>query len=72
MWVTVTFSINTGAVYLSIFSEVGEHDHSSTLSVMDHLPHVPGSGLHWALSYDVGLLLLVALHIATEHELIET
>ena len=57
--------------YLSIFSDVGEHDHSSTLSVVDHLPHVPSSALHGALSYDVRLLLLVALHIVTQHELIE-
>ena len=50
-------------LYLSIFYEVREHDHSTTLSVVDHLPHVPSSGLHWALSYDVNLLLLVALRV---------
>ena len=59
------FSKQQEHYYLSIFYEVRKHDYSPTLSVIDHFPHVPSRGLHGALSYDVGLLLLVALHMVT-------
>ena len=58
-----TYYCRISSNYHSILYEVREHDYSSTLSVMDELPHVPSRGLHGALSYDVGLLLLVALHM---------
>ena len=48
--------------HLSLLCEVGQHDNSPTLSVVDDFPHVPSRGLHGVLSYDVGLLVLVALH----------
>ena len=49
----------------SILNEVGEHHHCSTLSVINQLPHVPSGRLHWTLSYDVSLLLLISLYTVT-------
>ncbi len=48
--------------HLSIFHEVREHDHGSNFPVVQYLQHVPDSGFHWTLSYDVGFLVLVALY----------
>ena len=47
--------------HLPCLHQVREHDHHSTLPVVDHLPEVSGSGLHGTLGYDEGSLLLVAL-----------
>ena len=48
--------------YHSILQQVRQHHHNSTLSVVNKLPHVPSGGLHGTLSYDVRLLLLIALY----------
>ena len=40
-----------------------QHHYSST-----HLPHVPSSGFHGTLSYDVSLLMLVPLHSSALHK----
>jgi hypothetical protein len=50
-------------IYHFIFCETREHHYSPTLSVVHHLPHVPGSGGRGTLSYDVGILVLVALQL---------
>ena len=47
--------------YHSVFHKLRQHDHGATFPVVNHLPHVPDGGLHWTLSYDVGLAVLVAL-----------
>ena len=48
-------------LYLPTLHQVREHHNHSTFPVVDHLPEIPGSGLHGTLSYDEGSLLLVAL-----------
>ena len=52
--------------HLPCLHQVREHDHHSTLPVVDHLPEVSGSGLHGTLGYDEGSLLLVALECVEE------
>jgi len=49
--------------HLPIFHDAGSHDYSRTFIVIYNLPQVPDGGCHWSLSYDVGLLMLVALMI---------
>ena len=45
----------------SILHQVWQHHNHTTLSFIDHLPEVSTGGLHWCLSNDKPLPLLVAL-----------
>ena len=60
---THTYTHTHTQTHLVILNDAREHGNGATVSLIDHLPEVSASILHWPLCDDEGFLLLVALSV---------